>query len=97
MLRKFTKADVDVIADAFDKYGFEEIRYVPREDVMYLVFQTKRTDMEDMNEAVKFVKSRIPHYNWAYERHRPFYERVGNDPDTMFIVSYCGWKKEVLE
>lgn len=97
MLRKFTKADVDAVADAFDKYGFEEVQYVPTEDIMYLVFQTKRNDINEMMEAVKYLKDRIPYYNWSYDRHGQFYHRMGSKRGHMFIVSCYGWGEDVIE
>lgn len=97
MLRKFTKADVDVVADAFDKYGFLEIQYMPKDDMMYIIFQTGRDNTEEMKEAVSYLKDRLPFYNWSYDKHGPFHERVGFKRENIFIVSCCGWGEEVTE
>lgn len=96
MLRKFTKVDIDAVADAFDKYGFLEIQYMPKDDIMYIIFQTGRS-MEEMEEAVNYLKGRVPFYNWYYDKHGAFHERVGYKRENIFIVSCYGWGEEVTE
>lgn len=90
----FTRKDVAVIADAFDKYGFEEIAYVPRENIFYILFQSDVTNTELLKDAALYISDKIQRYTWKCTSLSLYNDNIA-DKYCFTIVSYCGWKDGV--
>lgn len=84
----------DIICDAVDLYGFGSIWYC--NGVYMLMFLRSDVATKYGSEAVKYLKERVPNYNWSFMSNEEWVKRDPM-PKTTSILSRFGWRGDIKE
>lgn len=90
----FNSEERAIVCSAVDKFGFSSLFYY--DGCCQIRFLYTENVQKFGKDAISYLTERIPKYTWTCMSNEEWFKR-NPMPEVYRILSYSGWRKEVVE